>query len=57
MSDIAGFADQNKVSISWKKGDFMILDNEMVKHSREPFSGKNRRVMAMLFKGERKTTE
>ena len=34
MNDIANFADQNKVSIAWKKGDLMILDNEMAKHSR-----------------------
>ena len=27
MEDIADFAEKNKVSMPWKKGDLMIIDN------------------------------
>ena len=27
VEDICRFADENKVSISWKKGDFMLIEN------------------------------
>ena len=53
MNDISNFADTIKVAMPWKKGDLMILDNEMEAHSREPFTGKNRKVFAMLLKGEK----
>ena len=34
LEDIYNYADKNKAAISWKKGDFVLIDNEMAKHAR-----------------------
>ena len=54
LEDISNFADKNRAAIPWKVSDFVLIDNEMAKHSREPFIGRNRKVYASLLKGEKK---
>lgn len=59
LDDIAKFMDENKVSYRWKKGDVFALNNRLVMHSRNAFTGA-RRVFAAMFgdtvpSGEEKT--
>ena len=49
LQAIANFMDENKVSYKWKKGDFFALNNRLVMHSRNSFTGL-RRVYAMRLK-------
>ena len=37
LEEISAFADKAKAVIDWKVGDFVIIDNQMAKHAREPF--------------------
>jgi diketogulonate reductase-like aldo/keto reductase/alpha-ketoglutarate-dependent taurine dioxygenase len=48
LQDIAHFVDQNKINYSWEKGDFFALNNRLVMHSRNPFTGP-RRIYAAMF--------
>ena len=48
LQDIANFMEQNKISYPWQKGDFFALNNRLVMHSRNPFTGP-RRVYAAMF--------
>jgi diketogulonate reductase-like aldo/keto reductase/alpha-ketoglutarate-dependent taurine dioxygenase len=48
LDDIANFMDKNKVSYPWKKGDVFAINNRLVMHSRNPFTGV-RRVYAAIF--------
>jgi len=50
LTRIAKFMDENKVSYPWKKGDFFALNNRLVMHSRNSFTGP-RRVYAAMFGG------
>lgn len=34
LEDISSHAESIKASIEWKRGDFVIIDNEMVMHAR-----------------------
>lgn len=38
---------QEKVAFRWREGDLLMLDNFMVAHAREPFSGPRRIVVGM----------
>ena len=51
MEDIAKFADQRKAQIDWQVGDFVLVDNEMAMHARQPFKGITRKIYASLLKG------
>lgn len=51
LEDISNFADKTKAAISWKAGDFVLIDNERAKHAREPFTGRHRKIFASLLKG------
>lgn len=53
MEDICHFADKMRAAIEWKVGDFMLIDNEMVKHSREPYIGATRKIFASLLNGKK----
>jgi D-xylose reductase len=44
----ATFMEQHRVMHSWKSGDIMALNNRLVMHSRNPFTGK-RRVLASIW--------
>ena len=51
MEDIAEHCEKIKAKIDWQVGDFVLIDNEMAKHAREPFKGINRKIYAALLKG------
>ena len=51
MEDIAEHCEKIKAKIDWQVGDFVLIDNEMAKHAREPFKGINRKIYASLLKG------
>jgi hypothetical protein len=48
LESIAGFMEANKVSYKWKAGDFFAINNRLVMHSRNPYTG-IRRVYAAMF--------
>ena len=48
LDAIAEFMNSNKVSYKWKKGDIFAINNRLVMHSRNPFTGP-RRVYASMF--------
>jgi len=48
LESIANFMDKNKVSYKWQKGDFFALNNRLVMHSRNSFTGV-RRIYAAMF--------
>ena len=48
LESISHFMEENKVSYQWQKGDFFALNNRLVMHSRNPFTG-TRRVYAAMF--------
>lgn len=50
LEDVCMHAQKEVASIQWQKGDFIIIDNEVVAHSREPFEGL-RKIYASLMKG------
>ena len=39
--------EEDCVAISWKKGDVLLIDNQLVLHARRPFFGK-RRILASI---------
>lgn len=39
--------EQERIEFSWQKGDVMILDNRLMAHSRNPFKGNRKVVVAM----------
>jgi hypothetical protein len=41
--------DEVKVLIPWEQGDVMLLDNRLVMHARQPFTG-SRRILASLVR-------
>ena len=53
LESIAQFMEQNKVSYQWQKGDIFALNNRLVMHSRNSFTGP-RRVYAAMFGDARK---
>jgi len=48
LDAIADFMNSNKVSYKWQKGDIFAINNRLVMHSRNPFTGP-RRVYASMF--------
>ena len=48
LNAIAQFMEENKISYQWQKGDFFALNNRLVMHSRNSYTGK-RRVYAAMF--------
>ena len=48
LEAVAKFMEENKVSYQWQKGDFFCLNNRLVMHSRNAYTGK-RRVFAAMF--------
>lgn len=52
MQSIASHAEKIKAQLNWKVGDFVIIDNQMAKHARDPFEGTTRKIYASLMKGE-----
>ena len=50
LEAIAKFMEENKVNYTWQKGDFFALNNRLVMHSRNAYTG-TRRVYAAMFGG------
>lgn len=48
LEAIAKYMDENKVAYQWEKGDFFALNNRLVMHSRNSYTG-TRRVYAAMF--------
>lgn len=42
MTALVAFMDQNKCAFRWTPGKFVIVDNSIVYHSREPFANGRR---------------
>jgi D-xylose reductase len=52
LDDIATFMEKNKISHVWRKGDILALNNRLVMHSRNTFTGP-RRIYASIWGGLR----
>lgn len=47
VNEISALYDQLAVRFQWQKGDVIMLDNMMVAHSRDPFEGTRKILVAM----------
>ncbi len=47
LDEIRGVLDECRVVFPWHSGDVLMLDNMLMAHSREPFSGPRKVVVAM----------
>jgi hypothetical protein len=47
LEHIRNIYEEEKIKFKWQKGDLMILDNVLTAHSREPFKGERKIVVAM----------
>lgn len=52
LSHIKQIYNEEKINFSWQRGDLMYLDNILMAHAREPYSGERKVVVAMGGKGE-----
>lgn len=50
IDDIAALSSDLAVAFEWQKGDLLLLDNNIVQHSRESYEGP-RRLLVGLGKG------
>jgi D-xylose reductase len=48
LQSIANFMNQHRILYKWKKGDIMAINNQLIMHSRNPFTGP-RRVLASIW--------
>jgi alpha-ketoglutarate-dependent taurine dioxygenase len=47
LAAVRAAASRNKVAIPWQAGDFMLIDNMLVLHGRQAYTGNRRVVVAM----------
>jgi alpha-ketoglutarate-dependent taurine dioxygenase len=47
MEEIGAMYQENQISFSWQKGDILMLDNMLTSHSRNPYVGSRKIVVAM----------
>jgi alpha-ketoglutarate-dependent taurine dioxygenase len=47
MDEIRGAYDSETVKFDWQRGDLLLVDNMLVAHGREPFTG-NRKVLVAM---------
>lgn len=47
LDELRDAYDQEKISFPWQKGDVLMLENMLVAHGREPYSGARRVLVAM----------
>lgn len=52
IEHLAKFMEENRCAYQWTNGQFLILDNTVAYHSRQPFNGR-RRVFACIGLGEK----
>lgn len=55
MKAVVGLMQDMQFAHPWKKGDFVIVDNSVTCHSRQPFSGGPRKVVAAIGRGKSDT--
>lgn len=48
--DLEKYMKENACAYRWTPGKFVIVDNSVAYHSREPFTGR-RRILAAIGKG------
>lgn len=48
LEEITSILEGEKLSFPWNKGDFIILENMLTFHGRNPYEGENRRILAAL---------
>ena len=56
LMDLAKFMDENKCAYRWTPGKFVIVDNTVAYHSRQPFFGK-RICYASIANGQKPVTD
>jgi alpha-ketoglutarate-dependent taurine dioxygenase len=47
MEEIGAIYQENQISFTWHKGDILMLDNMLTSHSRNPYVGSRKIVVAM----------
>lgn len=47
LDEVRGVLDECRVVFPWRSGDILMLDNMLMAHAREPFSGPRKVVVAM----------
>ena len=47
MEEIGAIYQENQISFTWQKGDILMLDNMLTAHSRNPYVGSRKIVVAM----------
>jgi amino acid adenylation domain-containing protein len=47
MEEIGAIYQENQISFTWQKGDILMLDNMLTSHSRNPYAGSRKIVVAM----------
>jgi len=47
LEEVRGVLDECRVVFPWRSGDILMLDNMLMAHAREPFSGSRKVVVAM----------
>jgi alpha-ketoglutarate-dependent taurine dioxygenase len=47
MEEIGAIYQENQISFTWQKGDILMLDNMLTSHSRNPYVGSRKIVVAM----------
>lgn len=48
IEEICNIFDEEKVGFEWVKGDFMLIDNMLAFHGRNPYTGDQRKTLAVL---------
>lgn len=56
LTDLATYMKSNECAYRWTPGKFVIVDNTVAYHSREPFNGR-RRVFAAIGQGTKPVTD
>ena len=51
MEDLIAFMEKSQCVFRWYPGEFVIIDNSMTYHARQPYQGGVRRVVASIAKG------
>ena len=47
LDEIRGVYEEEKRCFQWHRGDFLVLDNLLTAHGREPFEGDRKVIVAM----------
>lgn len=56
LSDLAAYMTENACTYRWSPGKFVIVDNTVAYHSRQPFNGR-RKVFAAIGQGTKPVTD